>query len=360
MMNNKKAKTRRLYDATFHDPKVWTDWFFDNVYSDSSVMTLTAEGIDGDLEPDATPASMLMVQPYSFSFHGTEMPLAYVSCAATARRERGRGLMGTLIDMAMMRTAERGTPLAALIPASPRLFSYYGRRAFATTVYVDIERYTAVHRFENSGNYVECEPDYEALSRLERRHDCTVMHTATEMSRIVADARLDGGCVTAVRHIADGDIRAIAVAVPDSETLQVRQLLATDSDAAEAVLDCLRLRHTGMPIEVFAAPSERDRTLTPRAMMRVLDAEAMLRAMAAVHPQMRQTIRLHDYLIERNNAVFDVADGKCRRIGSDEPKRPLTLDVEIDVLTRLLFSAPKIGEVFGFPSCRASLPLMLD
>lgn len=381
LMTDKKEKIRRLFNETFAD-KARVAWFFSRVYRDDRAMLL---------EQDGAVLSSLMMRPYRFLFHDSELGLAFIHGVATARAARGHGYMSQLMTQALHEAADSGMAFAAVIPSARSLYFFYDRFGFANAVYYDLQRYTSVHAFPVSRRYEPCPVDYDGFARLERRMACTVLHSEEDYTYIIERFELDHGTAAAVRDVENGGIAAMAFAVPRSGETHVEVLYAVDRDAADNVLS---LVHSNRPMAVHAFPEtgreviveedtatveaqnlpgapiveepkpqqmicpEGREQLRPRAMLRIIDAMTVLTALAQAHPELEQVIRLHDSIIPANNGVFILRHGKCTR--TDFTMRHLTLDVDIAVLTSLLFSSQRVGEVFSLPTVRPALPLMLD
>lgn len=344
-----KKQVFQLFDEAFPQDRRWNSWFFDNVYSDDQAVTLVEDG---------NTVSSLLMQSYQFAFHGSDLQMAYFCGICTAADKRGKGNLSRLMHQALTEAYDREYALAALIPANERLFFVYDRLGFSTTVYVDVERYTSAYRFcEDGYRAVTC--DYEIFRRLEDRRSCAVLHDKLQFKHICEDITADGGGVFAVRSENDESM-AVAFAVPVSwcDRVEVRDLLATDDKAAEAVLAQVRNRFPNRGLNVFSLPENRRTALSARGMMRIINAEKVLSAIGNDKMAAEQVIRVHDNILPQNNGVYIIGNNGCRRV--DETLRRLTLDVDIATLTGIIFSSEKIGSVFGLRTSRAAMPLMLD
>ena len=91
-------------------------------------------------------------------------------------------------------------------------------------------------------------------------------------------------------------------------------------------------------------------------MMRPVNVGMVLSALSQRYPETEQVIRVHDSIIPANNGVYVLHKGCCEHI--DATIRRLTLDVDVRVLTSILFSSPKVSEVFGIHTGRAMISLM--
>lgn len=358
MTDTKKDKIYAIFNQAFSDDPVWNDWYFSNVYDDAEAMLL---------DHDGKAVSSLLVEPYCFRYLGSDLRLAYLSGVATARGQRGRGYMSALLQDALRRCHDRGYALAAVVPAADHLYFFYDKFGFTTVVYVDCERYTSLHTFATEPRFTPVDPTAAGLQRLESGHPASVIHSDGQFDHILADNAHDRGVAVAIAdnhapRLADGSLPTVAMAfaVPSahSDTVTVRAMWAESAEAAEAVLSLVRDRFHDRPIEVWAQPVNPRTRLRARAMLRILDAHALLSAMAATDRRIEQVIQLHDKIIPANNGIYIIRDGRCTR--TDSTMRHITLDVDISVLATILFSAPKVGHTFGIRTERPALPLMLD
>lgn len=346
----RKDEFVHLFRDAFAEPGKWVAWLADNVYNDDDFLSVD--------EGSHRSASGLLLSPYATNFHGRELPSGYISCVATLREHRGKGLMHTLMHKAINTAARRGMALCSLIPASDRLYFLYNPMSFATVYYVDEQRYTSLHTFTDPHGYVPAEPAFEILHKLEKASDGAVLHTRRDFANILADLTFDGGSAFAVEGPEGSCAMAFMVPDPGGESVTVKYLGTTDQDAAEAVLCQVRREAGERRIVVWRSPGARPNGLRSRGMARIVDAAHILSVLAEQAPEIDQVIRVRDNIVAENNAVFILHKGTCTRV--DDTMRRVTLDVEISVLTRILFSSPRIGDVFGIPTVRPHLPLMLD
>ena len=137
-------------------------------------------------------------------------------------------------------------------------------------------------------------------------------------------------------------------------------LKGSESSAAEYVLSMVRDHFGSKPVEVWAMPGDRENSprLRARGMMRIVDANAVLSALALHDRKMQQVILLRDPIVHANNGYYIIRNGECRM--EENTMRPVTLAVDISTLTSIIFSSSQIGAVFGIPSSRPTLDLMLD
>lgn len=343
----KKEKIQALFNATFTESPKWNRWFFDNAYNDNDALFI---------EQDDDLVSALMMKAYDFSFHNTIMNLAYINGVATARKFRGKGFMLRLMSSAVQKAYDRGFAFAAVIPASDHLFFFYDKFNFSTVIFFQLNRYTSAHVFDMAASYTEVVPTATDFQNLLRLRPASIIHSVADFNNIIQDNELDNGIIKAVADTESGNTMAMAFAVKGQSEIVVKELLATDNSAEQAVLSLVA--DAVHPLAVHVPPSGNAIKLHPRAMMRITNVKTVLDVLAARFPHLNQVIRVHDPLINENNGVFFIRDGICSQ--SDFTIRHLSLDIDIATLTSLIFSSEKIGNIFGLPVVRPSLPLMLD
>ncbi len=346
---DKKNDFKKLFRQGFSDSERWTEWYFSEVFSENNAMITYSTGL---------PACCLMLDNYKLKLAGAQVNMAYISCATTAKNMRGRGHMSRLISDALMEAAARDCSVAALLPASERLYFFYDRFGFATVFYTDQQRYTSLHRFTADASLCETEPTYDDFHSLEMLNEATVLHSRSDFDNILADNRLSDGSVIAIADRLTGRPAAMLFASWGEHTAVVHDLLTISPEATDTILSILRQKVGQRMMIVNGRPSENPFMLKSRGMLRIVDAYGLLSAIAAEYPDTEQVIRLHDDLIPDNNGIFIIHGGKVER--SHSTMRRITLDVPTDILAKIIFNSRKIGRTFAMPSFRPSISLMLD
>lgn len=356
-MANLRDDIRKLWTDTFDDKAEWVEMFFTRVYRDDDVMELRPDG------NGSRPASALLLQRYAMNFHGATVGCAYICGAATRRNERGKGLMTRLLATSLREARERGDMLVTLIPAEGHLYYYYAARGFSTVFYTRNRRYTSCHPFAGPGEFTIVDDPYavgvyEAFSRMEHNIDGRILHSQRDFLNILDDTRLDGGHCAIIAD-ASGKICGIGFAAERDGLAVITDILADNADAEQAVLRRLHASLPDLPVKYPARPGNCERFLSPRAMGRIVNVPTALEAIAASHPRLRATYCITDPLLAENSGIYRLQGGTCERLAPGHRGR-LDLDVDIDVFTRAVFSAPPIGELLGLPSIRPDMALMLD
>lgn len=336
--------------------------FFDAAYSDEEALT-AADPVTGQT------VSSLLLLSYAMTFHGAMPGVAYIYGAGTLRKHRAQGHMTRLIKQALREAADRGDTFAALIPASEGLQRYYERFGFASVFYRTPERFTAIHRFDFTGNYVNLSQAapaglYPAFERMMSERPCSMQHTRAQFLTLMDDCRLSGHGFAAVCR-AEGDPQPCAMAwgVPSeiSDDVVVTELLADSTNAAHAALTLLQEQFPGRPMTIMAQPADTavGGNLVPQGMIRIVNASAALAVLAQAHPELKITIRLKDALLPENDGIYILHRGSLTVL-DPEAEVHVNLTVTAPTLASILFSSAPIGEIMGVPSCRPRLSLMLS
>lgn len=349
----KKDAVLKLWRECFNDSDQYVDMFFSEVYRDDNALLL---------EEDDRPISSMLLQRYAMNFHGVTLSVSYICGAATARRSRDRGYMSALMRQALRESFDRGDGFCTLIPADDWLYDYYGNFSFSPVFYVDIERYTSAHTFRHEGDYTL----YETLDSREAFNffremmlcrPCTVQHTEQQYRQILMDNSADAGSVAAVAD-SEGTPLAMAFAVPVDDEVRVADVLAVDDDARNAVLEEIHRRFAGMPVNVYGYYRCGEGELQRRGMARIINVEKCLSVISGAYPKLNLTLRVSDPVIEENNATFVMSGGKCHR--TDEPVDRLDYDIDVEVLTSIIFGNDVTRHILDFPAVRPFISLMLD
>lgn len=257
----------------------------------------------------------------------------------------------------MVEEAERGTAFASVAPPTRRLYFFFDRFGFSTVGYVSEERYTDLHAFASPDDVEGREPEAATLREIARARGMSVLLSDADFALLCEQLRLDDGSVISASG-ADGAAMLFAGRRPDDgEPLSVHGLYSTSHDASEAVLSALRAeRADGISITIRTdAEGSPKARLRAGAMLRILDAQRVLDALAKARPDLRMRIRLRDPIIPSNNSTFHLHRGRVER---DESSQRPDLDISIDTLCSILFSEPKIGDVFDLPTRRLA-PIVL-
>lgn len=349
----KKDAIIKLWQECFDDSPEYVDMFFTEVYRDDDALLL---------EHDGKPVSGMLLQRYAMNFHGVTVSIGYICGAATAPELRGYGNMSSLMRQALNLSHDRGDALCALIPAGESLYRYYSGFCFSPVFYVNEERYTSAHTFKYTGEYsryenLDSQEAYSFFDRMMRLRQCAVQHTAEQYRQIIMDNSADAGSIVALQRQNEG-IVAMAFAVPSDGVALVKDVLAVDDDARSAALDEVHRELSDMPIVVHGYYGTPEGKLLVRGMARIVNVEKIFGIIAQAYPSMNTAVKVYDPLIEANNSTFVIADGTCKR--NDNYNGKLSLDIDVEVLTSIVFGNHVTQTLLDFPAERPFMSLMLD
>ncbi len=334
--------------------------YFDRVYREDEALTLT--------DAAGQTVSSLLLQRYSMKYQGAVRPVSYIAGAATARKQRGKGYMSQLMNLALRESASRGDMMCTLIPARSALYFYYARFGFSTLFFTKEQRFTSLHAFPVKGNYETLvdpvrEEVWDAFDRFQNDRTCYVLHSRRDFDNILADLEADGGDFVVI-EANDEDrgphIVSMAWGVSKQDFLLVSDVMGDSADTRTAALRALRALHPDTPFLLYGRPGDiMGGRLMPRGMGRVVNVSLLLSTVAAAHPDFHSVIKVTDPILsDLNSHTFIVADGEC--VVDDSFHGKLDFDVPVNVLGEIAFSSHKIGDIVEFPSERPMISLMLD
>ncbi|MDE7396681.1 MAG: GNAT family N-acetyltransferase [Muribaculum sp.] len=354
-MDTKRQEAINIWRHCFDDSREYTDMYFTQVYRDDDCLTLDREG--------KTVASLLL-QPYAMRFHSmSHAPVGYICGVGTLPQWRNRGCMTELMHTALRESMKRGYMFDAVIPADETLELYYRGFGFSPAFRVDRQRYTARHTFRPEGEFTvmtdfDSDRAYSFFDMIMSTRMGGIQHSRHQYDCILMDNSVDAGSQVGVCDAYTGEVRGMAFVVPRDGTAVVTDILSTDTDASEAVMNEVRRQYPDMPIEVLAMPGSGYFCHGYRGMARIIDAEAVLKVISSSHPALKRTIRLHDNIIAENNDTFVIGEGSVRRVSSAH--RQPDLDTSVEVFTSIVFGNDVTASIFDFPSIQPFISLMLD
>lgn len=353
---DKKTDYKKIYKESFNDSVEFMEMYFDKVYRDDEAMLLDIDGI---------PASGLLLKQYMMNFHGITVPVGYICGAATARRMRSHGYMSELLLEALRKAYDSGDYLLTLKPADRPLYGYYDRFGFTTVFYIQEERYTSAHTFDDSDGIFSFSLDAtddrvrEKFRILNSLRIGTLLFDNQDYDVIVEDNRLDKGEIVSAFNTVSQEVEAIAFAVRNEERITVRDILYVTEQAREAVLGEVKRRFGEYPVTVITRPDDESGVpIEARGMGRIVNVLAVLEAIASSNNKLRAAIRVHDHHLPQNSHIY-IIDNGCVTI-NDGFGGKLDLDVTQEVLTTIVFSAPHVGSIFNLPTFRPFMTLMLE
>lgn len=360
-MTDKKTATTRIWQDRFGDSRQWMEMVHSRIYNDRDCLTID---VDGNI------VSQLLLRNIDYLHLGQPLKATYIYGAATRRDCQHRGYMSKLMVKALRESFSRGASVAFLKPAQRWLYDFYAGFGFATTVYIDEQRYTSAHKFPSPTDQFAIETSVNDIDELARSYNnlaslrpSTSLHDQVDFMTIMIDNSLDDGVKAIVRNRVDGGICGIAFAVTDADgNVAVRDLVASDEISAELALGGIADQLPGRSMVVESPTCYRSAKYEARGMGRIINVAEFLRALVKVKPDLKLRLRIADPVIAENNNVFRVSNGEVivEQIDKTVGNQRFDLDVDIEVFTSIVFSSPEIGSIFNLPAARSFISLMLD
>lgn len=355
-MDIKSAVKDMWLEIFDNESRDWTQMYFDKVYSETNNHIKLC---------DTTIASSLMLEPYKMNFLNTEIGLGYIMGAMTRSDFRNQGLMNALMKETLISVKDQ-YPLIALIPANRELFGFYGKMGFATVFYNDVQHYTSIHKFHNSGRNIintsfSINELFEFYHKIELNIPNRVLHSHDNFENLIWDNNLDGGKIFVVSN--DNKITGIAFVVPNPNRsdIIVRDILVVDEEAELDLLNAIKEFYFDKDMVVEAMVSHVCHVPKEKGMIRIANVKKLLELIAQNDLDRQVTIKISDELIPGNSGIYNINQGQVTYTSKYYNfSERIDDDVDIRTLAEILFNTPANGELFKLPAHRASMTLMLD
>jgi predicted acetyltransferase len=282
----KKKQIIRLWKGAFDDSDKFIRLYFNSVYRDENAIVLEKKG--------KILASLQML-PYTMTFCGEEISVAYISGACTAPSEQRKGLMKQLLQNAFAEMQQRKIALTALIPAEKWLFNYYRLQEytevfeFSMKVYtrheyiVPEKELTVLQAGANPGDDV-----YAFFNRKLRERPACILHTYDDLVIILKDLKISKGkCFVA--YTLDRQPVGMAFALSPNkncipESVLIKEILFENEKVRQHLLFEIT-KHFKAFKAIYRIPFCDSLITYPYGMARVIDAERLIRIWSKAHPE---------------------------------------------------------------------------
>ena len=305
-----RFETRRLWERSFTDPRAFVDLYFREKYRTER---------NEVVERDGRVVSALQKLPYPMTYGGRLLPASYISGACTDEAYRHRGLMGELLAQTHRAMRGENAAFSFLIPATAELFGYYAKAGYTPcfrfgwqTVAVD-----GMAGADESlvAGIVEqpCDCLPYLRSKMQERPMC-VQHPISDLRAVADDMRLAGDTMWAVRRGAN--LVALAICRNEADGTLLRECVYDDEAARNTLIARIAAHYGRTAVDVLDTSGQCGEYF---GMARIIDAEAMLAAYAALHPELSLTLSVTDSLLTDNDGCYRLEGGHCERLADAEP-----------------------------------------
>jgi GNAT superfamily N-acetyltransferase len=287
-VKKKKKQIRHLWKTAFGDSDDFIHLYFKQVYKDENALVI---------EQNGQIVSALQILPYTMTYCGEEIPVAYVSGACTLPAEQGKGLMKKLLLDSFDEMRRREIAVSALIPAEAWLFNYYRTQGYTEIFEYSLKVYTRSEYFvpQPDGMRVERrrKPDaatYAYFGRKLRERPMGILHSYDDFAVIIKDLEVSDGQFFVASDAAGQPVGMAFVSAPDihakagESSVLIKEILYESEEVKRLLLYEITTRCRLLKA-IYRIPFEPGLTAYPYAMAQVMDAGRLTALWAAAHPE---------------------------------------------------------------------------
>ena len=310
-----RFETRHLWERSFADPRAFIDLYFREKYRKERNEVIVRDG---------RVVSALQKLPYPMTYGGRMLPASYISGACTDEHYRRRGLMGELLVKAL-RVESGKSAFSFLIPATAELGTYYAKFGYTPCFRFGWETVTAG---ATDGSLVVDIVDQRRTEevmpylrdKMQERPMC-VQHPLSDLRAVIDDMHMAGDTLWKAHR---GEMTvALAICRAESDGVLLREIVYDDEEARDGLIAAIAAHHGRTEVDVIDTTGL---TGDYFGMARIIDAEGMLTAYAALYPEMDATWSVTDELLTENNGCYHIYKGICERLAvSCAEAEPLTI-----------------------------------
>lgn len=308
-----RFETRHLWERSFADPRAFIDLYFREKYRKERNEVIMR---------DNRVVSALQKLPYPMTYGGRMLPASYISGACTDERYRRRGLMAELLNQTHRAMLAENAAFSFLIPATAELVGYYAKFGYTPCFRFGWKEVRPVSSSEggdaglavqevlSGGEDLEGSASLLAYLRdkMQDRPMC-VQHPLGDLRAVVDDMRMAGDTMWEARR---GELTvAVAICRSEADGVLLREYVYDDEAARDGLVAAIAAHYGITAVDVLD-----DTGLVGDyfGMARVINAEAMLAAYAALHPEMTLALHVTDEQLVENDGCYLLADGRCERL----------------------------------------------
>ncbi len=315
-----RFETRHLWERSFADPRAFIDLYFREKYRKERNETIVRDG---------RVVSALQKLPYPMTYGGRMLPASYISGACTDERYRRRGLMGELLNQTHRAMREENAAFSFLIPATRELATYYAKFGYTPCFRFGWRTVTAgtLDGSLDGSLVVDTVDQYRTeevvpylRDKMQERPMC-VQHPLSDLRAVVDDMHMAGDTMWEARR---GELTvALAICRAEADGILLREIVYDDEEARDGLIAAIAAHYGRTEVDVLDTTGREGDYF---GMARIINAEAMLTAYAALHPETDVTWSITDELLTENNGCYHIYKGICERLPEPSPEaEPLTI-----------------------------------
>lgn len=219
-------KLKKLWAGIFGDTPEMVEDYFAHRHRDENMLVETQED---EIAGMLTMLHLRLLSP------GHSFPARYIYAVATDPKFRNQGVSTRLLDYAHRFMQGLGEAASILVPASPSLFDFYGKRGYKTAFSLDTVRFEAANLppFPKDGGIAPCSP--EEYANLRDRAFLSSRLYACWDENSVSYAMRSLGPEGSVTRIFSGDGEGCAAWERQEDILLIRELALVNMDVPAAL-----------------------------------------------------------------------------------------------------------------------------
>jgi predicted GNAT family N-acyltransferase len=284
----KRKQIQHLWKTVFDDSDEFIHLYFTKVYQDENALIIQKEG---------QIVSALQMLPYTMTFYGEEISVAYISGACTVPSEQGKGLMKKLLQNAFDEMKKRKIAVSALIPAGKWLFNYYRSQGYTEIFEYSLNTYIRNEQPLANPDGILVQPKenpdlltYSYFDRKLRTRPLSIQHSYDDFAIILNDLNVSGGQFFVAFNSAKQPV-GMAFVSPSEITkesgegsLLIKELFYENEEVKERLLYEIT-RHYNLVKATYRTPVSNNQPAHPYGMAKVIDTERLIRLWVSAHPE---------------------------------------------------------------------------
>ncbi len=358
-----KNSVKELWSYCFKDSEKYVNYYFANRYEKKNNLIL---------ETDEKVAASLLINPYHLKVGEQEHEVSYIVGVSVQPEYRGEGFSSKLLKETLRLLYDRGEKLVLLMPIDTAIYRRYG---FINTFFGHTFTLSLKNKMEKSSRTKICKVSYQNEKQLEAMKNlylfamkeiyAYMVRENSDFGIRLKELEAEGAAAYLVEE--DGEYTAYFTFYPSYEEgkAMVQELIFFNKTALEKVLNFLYQHQTQANEVIIQTPNVKKFQLAmeytnrmkeihmPFMMSRVLQAEEILQIWTQEHLKDEKEIfiSLKDTMIEENNGVFCICDGKISKNNlvteSDKNQKKADIVMNIEALTLLYMKQASLADLIA-------------